>query len=59
MANEAQRRAVQKYNEANTTVVKMKLNVNTDADILRKLESVGNKTGYIKGLIRKEMNGGR
>lgn len=59
MANEAQRRAVQKYNEANTTVVKMKLNVNTDADILRKLESVDNKTGYIKGLIRKEMNGGR
>ncbi len=33
----------------------MKLMHSTDADILAKLESVGNKQGYIKALIRADI----
>lgn len=43
------------YDAANTTQVKMKLNLKTDADILKKLEEVGNKQGYIKALIRQDL----
>lgn len=53
---EAQRRAKDKYDAANTMQVKLKLNTKTDADIIAKLESVGNKQGYIKELIRNDLN---
>lgn len=33
----------------------MNLNHNTDADILRKLETVSSKQGYIKTLIREDL----
>ena len=33
----------------------IKLNLKTDADILEQLEKVGNKQGYIKELIRKDI----
>lgn len=46
----------QKYDKANTTQIRMKLNLKTDADILAKLESVGNKQGYIKALIRADID---
>ena len=52
---EAQARATAKYDAANTKKVVLKLNLNTDADILAKLESVGNKQGYIKALIRADL----
>lgn len=52
---EAQKRAREKYEKTNTVQLKMKLNRNTDADILAKLESVGNKQGYIKELIRDDI----
>lgn len=52
---EAQKRAREKYEKTNTVQLKMKLNRNTDADILAKLDSVGNKQGYIKSLIRKDI----
>ena len=52
---EAQKRAREKYEKANTVQLHFKLNRNTDADILEKLESVGNKQGYIKSLIRKDI----
>lgn len=45
----------QKYDAANTTQLHLKLNRKTDADILAKLDSIGNKQGYIKSLIRKEI----
>ena len=45
----------QKYDKANTTQIRMKLNLRTDADILAKLDSVGNKQGYIKALIRADI----
>ncbi len=44
-----------KYDEQNTKQIKLKLNTNTDKDILDKLESVTNKQGYIKELIRKDI----
>ena len=55
MATEAQRRAGAKYDAAKTVQVKMKLNRETDADILDWLAQVDNKQGYIKDLIRKDM----
>lgn len=42
----------------NTTVITIRLNHRTDADILARLESVSNKTGYIKGLIRQDIEDG-
>jgi len=47
-----------KYDENNTTRVQLKLNNKTDADILAYLNSVENKQGTIKQLIRKEINRG-
>lgn len=46
-----------KYDEQNTKQLKLKLNTNTDRDILDRLESVPNKQGYIKELIRKDIKG--
>lgn len=54
--SEATKKAIRKYDEAHTVQVKMKLNKKTDADILAKLDSVPNKQGYIKGLIREDLN---
>ena len=52
---EAQKKATLKYDAENTVQVKLKLNVNTDADIIRRLDQTDNKQGYIKWLIRKDM----
>ena len=55
MTSEAQKKATRKYDDAKTVQFKMKLNKTTDADILAKLDSVDNKQGYIKGLIRADI----
>ena len=52
MVSEAKKRAQLKYDRNNTKQVILKLNSKTDADVIGKLESVGNKQGYLKGLIR-------
>ena len=44
-----------RYDRKMTKVITMKLNKGTDADILSKLESVDNIQGYIKSLIRADM----
>lgn len=44
-----------KYDKEYTTQQSFKLNRNTDADILKWLESIPNKQGYIKALIREDM----
>lgn len=44
-----------RYDLENTRQIKMKLNLKTDADILNRLDSVPNKQGYIKMLIRKDI----
>ena len=55
MTTIAQKKAQEKYDQRATVQVKMKLNRSTDADILAKLDSVSNKQGYIKSLIRADM----
>ena len=55
MTSDAQKRAVIKYDAANTKQIKLKLNVKTDADILARLQEVENVQGYIKELIRADM----
>lgn len=49
--------AQKRYNREKTKSVIIKLNKTTDADILAKLDTVGNKQGYIKDLIRNDING--
>ena len=55
MTSEAQKRANEKYDRLNTTQVKIKLNNNTDADVLDKLAKEENKQRYIKNLIRQDI----
>ena len=54
-ASQALLKAIRKYDDNNTIQFKMKLNKGTDADIIEKLESVPNKQGYIKKLIRNDI----
>lgn len=52
---DAQLRAQEKYDKANTRQIKLKLNLKTDSDIIAKLEAVENIQGYIKSLIRQDL----
>lgn len=52
---EAQRRAVMKYRLANCYELRVEINKKTEADIYEKLQSVENKAGYVKGLIRSDI----
>lgn len=52
---EAQRKASKKYNEKNTNLYSVKVNLRTEKDIYDKLESVDNVNGYIKQLIRNDI----
>lgn len=53
--SDAQKRAVAKYDAENTKSFLLKLNKKTDADIIAFLENQPNKMGYIKKLIRDDM----
>ena len=44
-----------KYDQNNTTQVKLKLNKKTDADLLEWIETLDNKQGTIKEIIRKHI----
>lgn len=44
-----------KYDDKNTKRYGFKLNLNTDADIIQRLDTVENKQKYIKDLIRKDL----
>lgn len=55
-ASEAQKRASAKYDKVNTKTMLLKFNLKTDADILAHLETVGNKQGFIKELIRASIH---
>lgn len=55
MATEAQLKAGYKYDKTNTRQVHLKLNLRTDGDVLEKLDSVPSKQGYIKALIRADL----
>ena len=53
--SDAKIKANNKFNKANTRMVSLRLNYKTDADIIEKLDSVESKMGYIKTLIRKDL----
>lgn len=58
MITEAQKRAQKKYDEANKgkwRMIHLKLNKETDADIIEALEKSGNIQGFIKEAIRKNI----
>ena len=55
MQTEAMKKAKAKYDQANTKQITLKLNLNTDQDILDQLQRMENKQGYIKELIRKDL----
>lgn len=46
------------WKKKNTTQISLNLNHNTDEDILTFLNSLPNKQGYIKALIREDMKKG-
>ena len=56
LATDAQKRAKARYDKTTHQLV-MRLRVDADADVISKLESVGNKTEYIRTLIRKDIDG--
>ena len=55
MTTEAQKRASAKYHAQHITQVKMNLNKESDADILKRLAAEPNKQGFIKAAIRTAM----
>ena len=56
MSTESQRKAIAKYDKANTRQIHLKLNIRTDADVIEALDNVKSKQGYIKGLIRADIS---
>ena len=56
---EALRRAVDKYDKDNTRQFKIKLNNTTDKDIIEYLDTLSNKQGFIKELIREHIKKNR
>ena len=55
MVRESQLRANAKYDKNNTKGLYLKLNKNTDIDIIKHLSEQDNKQGYIKLLIRDDI----
>lgn len=55
MTSEAKKKANARYDKAHTKQIILKLNKRTDDDILKRLDQVGNTQGYIKSLIRKDI----
>jgi polyphosphate kinase len=55
-ASKAQLKAQAKYDKANTIQITLKLNKKTDKDIIDWLYDEANKQGYIKSLIRADID---
>ena len=55
MNNEARTRATAHYHKQRGTQVHLWFHDVNDADILKRLNEVGNKQGYIKALIRDDI----
>lgn len=53
-ASKAQLKAIDRYNKSKTTTLCIRLNKETDKDIIEILEEVDSKQGYIKELIRSD-----
>jgi len=54
--NKAQLAAIARYNKENTKTYLLRLNKETEKDIIDWLEDTDNKSGYIKDLIRKDIS---
>ena len=55
---QAQKLAQARYDKRNTRQINLKLNLHTDADVLEKLQNVDSMQGYIKALIRADIERG-
>ena len=55
ISSDARIRANTKYNASHTKQIPLRFNLNTDKDILDRLYSVDNIQGYIKSLIRADI----
>ena len=53
--SKAQIKATRKYQDANTRQIKFNLSLKYDQDVISRLDSVPNKQGYIKELIRADI----
>lgn len=57
--SDAQKRAVANYNRHNIKTFTLQMNVNTDKDVIKRLDEIaasgGSKGGYIKRLIREDV----
>lgn len=49
----------ERYNRKNTVPVQFRFNRKTDADVIAHLATVENKQGYIKALIRADIEHGK
>lgn len=58
MVSEAKKRANEKWDKENIRRFALKVAKNTEKDILEKLESQENVNGYIKRLIREDIERG-
>ncbi len=47
--------AQRKYDSAHCRFYHLKLNINTDADVIAKLDSVPSKQDYLRQLVRKDL----
>ena len=56
---DAKREAIKRYDAKNTKQIHLKLNLNTDADLLEWLAKQDSVQGYIKSLIKKDMENGK
>lgn len=55
MVSESQKKASAEFNKRKTVQVALRLNIDTEKDIIEKLNQVPSKMGYIKDLIRKDI----
>lgn len=46
---------IARWQKENTKIIPVRLNLDGDKDIIRKLDEKENKSGYIKDLIRKDI----
>ncbi len=53
--SEAKLKSIRKWQKNNMLQINLALHRKNDADIIEKLEQVENKNGYIKELIRKDL----
>lgn len=53
---EAQKRASKNYDKNNTRMFCIKLNYNTDADLIAMLEARNNVQGFIKNVLNEYLN---